>query len=113
MRYLEREEDPLTLGTLLEQEEEEVQDPAPHQYYQQATDYTAFHHPLPTNANSFPPFLSEKPELEYFGPKDYVPESPHLIVGGNIQLRPQHAANIEHFNFPSQKQFLRLEPKPR
>ena len=60
------------------------------------------------------------PPLEYFGPGDFVPESPYLLHGGQLHLEPadifaaaQEAANFETEGPAVKKSILKLEPKPR
>ena len=55
-----------------------------------------------------------KPPMEFFGPKDYVPEVGHIVPGGYINLptRRQDSRPL----LPRKKvkpEFLKLEPKPR
>lgn len=60
------------------------------------------------------PAANNKPTMQYFGPKDYVPEVGHLVAGGHISLPTRR---VDAFNpVPVKKvapEFLLLEPKPR
>ena len=58
---------------------------------------------------------SSFPSLEYFGPKDYVPESPYLLQGGQSSLGVFSYENKFQGGLPAVKKnfFEKLEPKPR
>merc|ERR1711979_141240 len=49
--------------------------------------------------------------MEFFGPKDYVPELPHLIQG--VQVYPQSQRRMETPYPENKSNSLILEPKPR
>ena len=72
--------------------------------------YQEFHHP-PADVDSFPAYISARPKLEFFGPKDYVPEVPHRVPSGYIQLGEPALSGGAEIN--PRKEYLRLEPKPR
>jgi len=66
--------------------------------------------PLP-RSQKIPGFNTGPPKMEFFGPKDYVPELPHLIQG--VKMYPQSQRRIET-PYPEKKSnYLILEPKPR
>ena len=56
-------------------------------------------------------FNTGPPKMEFFGPKDYVPEQPHLIQG--VQVYPQSQRRIETPYPENKSNYLILEPKPR
>ena len=58
---------------------------------------------------------SSFPSLEYFGPKDYVPESPYLLQGGQDSTGVFSYENQFQGGLPAVKKhfFEKLEPKPR
>ena len=56
-------------------------------------------------------FNTGPPKMEFFGPKDYVPEYPHLIQG--LKMYPQSQRRIENSQTDKESNFLILEPKPR
>ena len=58
---------------------------------------------------------SSFPSLEYFGPKDYVPESPYLLQGGQNSPGVFSYENKFQGGLPAVKKnfFEKLEPKPR
>ena len=57
-----------------------------------------------------PGFNTGPPKMEFFGPKDYVPELPHLIQG--VGMYPQSQRRIET-PYSDKSNYLILEPKPR
>ena len=59
-------------------------------------------------SNSLAPARGPPPRLEYFGPKDYVPESAFLIPQSKIWLNVK-----ERPGSPSGPAREKLEPKPR
>ena len=63
-------------------------------------------YPTMSRPQNIPGFNTGPPKMEFFGPKDYVPELPHLIQG--IHMYPQAQSP-----FSEQGTFLKLEPKPR
>merc|ERR1719228_570607 len=65
--------------------------------------------PVP-RPQKIPGFNTGPPKMEFFGPKDYVPELPHLIQGA--QMYPQAQRRIET-PYPEKNSYLKLEPKPR
>lgn len=87
------------------------------QYYR--VPETIFHDRNPKHPPYNPTFNQKKPipgvlpKLEYFGPKDYVPESPYLIQGGNLSPGI-FSHNYQSSLMPQRKTvFEKLEPKPR
>ena len=95
------------------------------QYYGQEyrVPETVFHdqnknsHTFRPSFNHRKPFAGGSPKLEYFGPKDYVPESPYIIQGGNLSPGI-FSHKYQDGDFPGlmpQKKtiFEKLEPKPR
>ena len=61
--------------------------------------------------NSLAPARGPPPRLEYFGPKDYVPESAFLIPQSKI--RPTMLNVKQRPGSPSRPAREKLEPKPR
>ena len=72
---------------------------------------------LLNHANQRKPLKGGSPKLEYFGPKDYVPESPYIIQGGNLSpgiFSHKHQTSDLSGLLPQKKTiFEKLEPKPR
>ena len=86
-----------------------------HDYHQ----YRAPHDSLSTSYHPEPQRYQEPhssfPNLEYFGPKDYVPESPYLLQGGQDSTGVVSYENQFQGGLPAVKKhfFEKLEPKPR
>ena len=88
-----------------------------HDYHQ----YGAGHERLPARTRYLPEPQryqepsSSFPSLEYFGPKDYVPESPYLLQGGQDSPGVFSYENKFQGGLPAVKKnfFEKLEPKPR
>ena len=85
-----------------------------HQYRLPDGRFSSSSHPEPQGGQRLAP-SSSFPRLEYFGPKDYVPESPYLLQGG--QQSPGVFSFEDKFQggLPAvKKPFLeKLVPKPR
>ena len=59
------------------------------------------------------------PAMEYFGPRDIVPDSPYLLQGGHQSVspfsghQPLSPFSYQHPPSSNKQPMLRLEPKPR
>ena len=99
---------------------EQLQFPGANQvsnYFRTEHDYHQYRVPnerLSTNYNAEQQRYQE-PSLEYFGPKDYVPESPYLLQGGQGSPGIFSYENSFQGGLPAVKKhfFEKLEPKPR
>ena len=94
----------------LEQEQEESYDQ--YDQYDRYEPTNVFHHPEPDSRPPFPP-AQGRPAMEFFGPKDYVPEVPHLVPKGSIYLPHGGDRRQNQPDLRPRTEYLQLEPKPR
>ena len=75
------------------------------------------HHIYNPNFRQRKPLTGGSPKLEYFGPKDYVPDSPYIIQGGNLSpgifSHKHQTTDLSGLMTQKKTIFEKLEPKPR
>ena len=103
--------------------------PPPNRQYQPPPPYKQYHHPPPSGQNyrQRPQQVrghqpqEGPPRMEFFGPKDYVPDLPHAVTQGEVKLllrNPDYPLDYpgpprNRGELVQKKNRIKLEPRPR